>query len=164
MKNEQIVNTKEPYNYLRLQSDLKKLKEKYSFLEIETIGNSVQKKSIQCIRIGNGPNEVLYNASIHANEFITTTVLMKFIEDFCSAYVNDDDIFDHNAKMIFNTSSIYIVPLLNPDGVDLVTGSINDNSYEYKHFQKIAESFPSISFPNGWKANYNGVVLKNYQP
>ena len=162
--NVQIVNTKEPYTYERLQDDLKKLKDKYSFLQIETIGESVQKRAIQSVRIGTGQNEVMYSASIHANEYITTNVLMKFIEDFCDAYVRDDDIFEHSAKMIFNTSSIYIVPLLNPDGVELVTGNIREGSQDYMHYKRIADQFPSIPFPSGWKANFNGVDFKNYQP
>ena len=162
--NVQIVNTKEPYTYERLQEDLKKLKDKYSFLQIETIGESVQKRAIQSVRIGTGQNEVMYGSSIHANEYITTNVLMKFIEDFCDAYVRDDDIFEHSAKMIFNTSSIYIVPLLNPDGVELVTGNVREGSQDYMHYKQIADQFPTIPFPSGWKANYNGVDLKNYQP
>ena len=52
--NVQIVNTKEPYTYERLQEDLKKLKDKYSFLQIETIGESVQfEYTIKTIELSN---------------------------------------------------------------------------------------------------------------
>ena len=155
--NKQIVNTKEAYNYTKLQEDIKKLKNRYPFLHVETIGESVQKRQIQSIRIGTGSNEVMYSSSIHANEYITTTVLMKFIEDFCEAYTKNMDIFEHNPKMIFDTSSIYIMPMLNPDGVELVTGNVKEGTKEYNHYKEIADQFPSISFPSGWKANYNGV-------
>ena len=157
--NNKIVNTKDPYNYSKLREDIKKLKGKYPFLQVETIGESVQKRQIQSIRIGTGSNEVMYSASIHANEYITTTVLMQFIEDFCEAYIKDMDIFEHNPKMIFNSSSIYIVPMLNPDGVDLVTGNVKENTDDYNHYKEIADQFSSIPFPSGWKANYNGVDL-----
>lgn len=157
--NEIIIKTNENYNYNRLQTDIRRLKQRYSFLQIETIGQSVQKRQIQAIRIGIGKNEVMYSSSIHANEWITSLVLMKFIEDFCESYVNNREIFGHNAKEIFEKSSIYIIPMLNPDAIELVTGNIREGSYEYNHYKQIADNFPDIPFPEGWKANYNGVDL-----
>ena len=162
INNKTVINTKSPYTYERLQEDLKTLKNKYSFLQIEKIGESVQKRAIQSVRIGTGQNEVMYSGSIHANEYITTNILMKFIEDFCDAYVRDDDIFEYSAKMIFNTSSIYIIPLLNPDGVELVTGNVKEDSQDYMHYKQIADQFPSIPFPDGWKANFNGESFINF--
>lgn len=157
-----IVNTNEVYSYEVMQSNLRDLKARYSFLQIENIGESVQKKQIPCVRIGNGKNEVMYSASIHANEWITSLVLMKFIEDFCDAYSRNIDIFEHSAREIFSSSSIYIIPMLNPDGVNLVTGNVKEGTDEYNHYVNIANAFPSISFPDGWKANYNGVDFKKY--
>lgn len=157
--NERIINTNEKYNYSKLQQDIKELNEKYNFLRIEKIGESVQKRRIDSIRIGAGKNEVMYSSSIHANEWITSLVLMKFVEDFCESYTNNRDIFDHSAKMIFENSSIYIVPMINPDGIELVTGNIKEGTNEYNHYKEIADNFPNIRFPDGWKANYNGVDL-----
>ena len=42
--NNEIVNTKENYDYNKMQADLQKLKNKYPFLQLENIGESVQKK------------------------------------------------------------------------------------------------------------------------
>ena len=154
-----IVYTKEPYSYSKMQNDLRNLKARYPFLQIENIGESVQKRQIPCIRIGEGKSEVMYSASIHANEWITSLILMKFIEDFCISYTKNRDIFEHNPKEIYKASSIYIVPMLNPDAVELVVGNIKEGSTEYNHYKEIADNFPNISFPSGWKANYNGVDL-----
>lgn len=86
-------------------------------LDLACFGNPVP-----YIKIGNGPKKVFYSASIHANESITTNVLMKFIEDFCVAYTENKTIFDVSARNIFRSSSIFIVPMCNPDGVNLVNG------------------------------------------
>ena len=84
---------------------------------------------------------------------------MKFIEEYAEAYARGAKIFDRFAKDIFDTATIYIVPMLNPDGVDLVTGALDRNSKEYLSSKEIANKFPNIRFPDGWKANIQGIDL-----
>lgn len=159
-----IVPTNVSYTYDLLQLNIMSLKMVYPFLEVGNIGRSVLQKSIQYIRIGRGEKEVFYNASFHANEWITTPVLMKFIEDYAKAYVLGKNIMNYNLRQLFEEVSLYIVPMVNPDGVDLVTGGLKNVDSAYKSAKEIANKFPNIPFPSGWKANINGVDLKNYQP
>ena len=157
-----IVSTNIKYNYSVLLDNFYKLKRKYPFLHTNSIGTSVLGKDIVCLQIGNGTKQVCYVASFHANEWITTVLLMKFIEDFCIAYSNNSTIYGYMSSEIFNNASIYIVPMVNPDGVDLVTGNLTHNSEAYINAKNIATMYPNIPFPDGWKANITGESLINF--
>ena len=157
--NENIVPTNVYYTSSILKSNIEHLRNRYNFIRTGNIGYSVLGKNIPYIQIGTGSKEVMYSGSIHANEWVTAIVLMKFVEDFAKAYENNGFIYGYSAREIFNNTTIYIVPMVNPDGVDLVTGNIRPNSGIYNQFRDISLNFPTIPFPNGWKANFNGVDL-----
>jgi len=154
-----IVPTDISYTSNILQMNLNSLRAVYPFLQISTIGTSNLGNTIPVAKFGNGPKQILYVASTHANEWITTPLLMKFLETLCKSFVNNLKISGVNARDLFDDVSLYIVPMLNPDGVDLVTGNLNKNSYGYTRAKKISEDFPDIPFPSGWKANIEGVDL-----
>ena len=158
----EIVPTNQKYGYELLRQNINELKRAYPFLEVKTAGYSVLGKQIPYIKIGNGTKEILYHASIHANEWITSVVLMKFIENFCSAYIFQQNLYGYSVQKLFQKVSLYVIPMVNPDGVDLVTGNIDKKSSVYQNYEDIAYRFTTIPFPDGWKANFNGVRFTNF--
>ncbi len=159
-----IVPTSISYSYSILLMNISALKNTYPFIEIGYIGNSVLNNRIPYIKIGRGSKEVFYNASFHANEWITTPLLMNFIENYCLSFVNNETIFGYNTRFLYNNISLYIVPMVNPDGVNLVTGEIKQDSTAFSQAKLISDNYNNIPFPDGWKANISGVDFKIYQP
>ncbi len=84
---------------------------------------------------------------------------MKFLEDLSKAYVLNSNIYGVNARYLYENVSIYITPMVNPDGVDLVTGEFGPRNINYENAKKISSNYPNIPFPSGWKANIRGVDL-----
>ena len=139
------------------------LVKRYPFIRRRTIGQSVMGRPLELLIIGGGSKKVCYNASHHANEWITTPVLMKFLEQYAKAYVNRGRIDYEYAENLYNRCQLYVVPMVNPDGVDLVNSAIPENGYYYRQAARYSGYYPEIPFPSGWKANINGVDLNlNY--
>ena len=151
---------------LRFSSDvmnilLGSLAARYPFLSFSSIGKSVLGKDLVSLRLGRGEKVVSYNASHHANEWITSLLLVKFVEMFCHALVTERRLGDYDPREVFDSASIYIVPMVDPDGVNLVTGQIPAGSTLYENAEKL-NTF-GLPFPEGWKANILGTDLNlNY--
>ena len=147
--------------YKIVQRQLEGLKVRYPFLEVGSIGRSVMGRELYYVRLGRGSREVSYNASHHANESITTPVLMKFIENYSKAYSTGASIQGYNIQDLYNLTSIYIIPLVNPDGVDLVAYWPNYDNPEFITAARLNRT--GLPLPSVWKANIRGVDLNlNY--
>lgn len=147
-------------NYSSYLTDwiLEGLMVRYPFLRQQRIGGSVMGRDLTALQIGEGSKQVFYNASFHANEWITTPVLLKFAEDYAEGFASGTSLFDVRFSWLFYGYSLSLVPLVNPDGVDLVNGVLDDEIYQ-KQAEQIASDYPQIPFPQGWKANIDGIDL-----
>lgn len=147
--------------YEIVQRQIQGLKARYPFLETGSIGKSVMGRELYYIRLGTGSREVSYNASHHANESITTPVLMKFAENYAKAYAAGSSIQGYNIRELFNLTSIYLIPLVNPDGVDLVAYWPNYDDPAFINAARLNRT--GLPLPSVWKANIRGVDLNlNY--
>ena len=113
------------YDYKNLKSDIKIL-HCYDTIGIKVIGESVLRRDIYMIRLGKGKNEIFYNGAHHGQEWVTSWLLMRFVFDVVTG-----------KKNICDDYSIFIVPMVNPDGVEIG------------------------KTVRGWQANTNGVDLNH---
>ena len=159
-----IVKTDVPMTSKLNEETILALTAAYPFLRSELLTETAYGRPVRTLVIGNGPRKVLYTAAHHANEWITTPVILKFVEDFAIAIRDGGEIGGVNANDMAQKVTIYTVPMVNPDGVDLVTGAIRPGTLPYAAAAAMADYYPDIPFPGGWKANLLGVDLNLQYP
>lgn len=156
---ENVVLTDVGFTYGLLTSAIQGLKKRYPFLVAGTAGTSVLGRTLYTLRLGTGPRQVLYNASHHSLEWITTPVLMRFAENYLKAYTIGTQIGGYNPRELWNTATIWLIPMVNPDGVDLVINGLQpDNPY---HDRLLRWNGGSSDFSSNWEANIRGVDLNH---
>src|SRR5690606_8515873 len=77
-------------------------------LHIETIGVSVLNAPIHAVKIGNGPKKILMWSQMHGNESTTTKAVFDILNTLVSGIAS--------VNPTLNACTIYIIPILNPDG------------------------------------------------
>ena len=159
-----IVTTDVPITSARNTELIDRLTQTYPAITRRQIGTTAFGQPLTALTIGTGPRKVLYTAAHHANEWITAYILLKFTEELAAAIQSGGRIYGVPARNIAAAATIYLVPLVNPDGVDLVTGAIAPGSLEYSIAQGLGDNYPTIPFPDGWKANLLGVDLNLQYP
>lgn len=155
-----IIGKKE-YDYSTLRDDVKLLQEIYPFVKINTFGYSVMGKELIQLKWGRGKKKVHINASFHANEWITTAILMLFINDYLLNLTTSASILGVNILDLYKNTTLSVVPMVDPDGVDLVLHG-PPKVEPYHHL--VMELNKGDSDYSSWKANIRGVDLNNQFP
>ncbi len=83
-------------------------------LSVTTIGESVEKRAIYQVQAGNGSAKVLFWSQMHGDE-ATATMALFDIFNFLQA---KNDSFDDLRQRILTNTTLYFVPMLNPDGAE----------------------------------------------
>ena len=91
------------------------------FAHIEVLGHSVLGQPIYGIKVGSGNKRVLMWSQMHGNESTTTKALF----DLLNSLKHNAAGLDH----ILNNCTLYIIPILNPDGAEAYT-RVNANKVD----------------------------------
>ncbi|WP_270179273.1 M14 family metallopeptidase [Alkalihalobacillus sp. CinArs1] len=156
-----LVNPEQNYTYETMVKDIQKLLAVYPFIKRSVIGESVMGKPIPELRVGVGSKKVHMNGAFHANEWLTTALLMKLLNDYLMALTNTQVLSGVYLPPLYDSTSLSIVPMVNPDGVNLVI----DGLPEEEPYRTLANDLNNGSGDfNRWKANIRGVDLNNQYP
>lgn len=152
------VNPYQKYTYKDMQKDIAQLKKAYpGLIKVQVIGKTHYGRNIYAVALGYGKATVLINGSHHAREWLTTNLNMNMIDKYAWAYTHNQRIGNYNARAVLNNTTIWFIPMVNPDGVTL-------QQYGYKAFPRsdwghlIRMNGGSMNFKR-WKANAQGVDL-----
>ncbi|WP_051983554.1 M14 family metallopeptidase [Pseudobacteroides cellulosolvens] len=160
-RKEAIVNPFVPYSHETMLNDSVKLSQSHpDIITVDSIGRSVEGRDLLLIKLGKGNRKIFLNGSHHAREYISTSLLMKMIDEYSKAYSNNENFEGYDVINLLNEFTIYFVPMVNPDGVNLVLNGINSvkNPQKLRNIQMVNKN------SRGWKSNINGVDLNRNYP
>ena len=126
-----------------------------SGLACDNIGRSWLCRNLYCLRIGSGPKKLLFVADYAANDYHCGQYLLRWAQELGAAAERGGSYMNYNVKNLCAKNSIYILPMPNPDGVDLVVNGLKkDNPF----FERVKKINPTLNFSD-WQANLRGVDL-----
>ncbi|WP_224999950.1 M14 family zinc carboxypeptidase [Cesiribacter sp. SM1] len=76
-------------------------------------GESVEGRPIYLVKLGWGPKKVLLWSQMHGDEPTATAAIIDLFNFFQS---DEDDVFDSLRQNILQNTTLYFLPMLNPDG------------------------------------------------
>lgn len=146
------------YDYKQMKKDADRLISQFPDTELFSIGESVMEHKIYCIKAGSGEKKLFINGAHHGLEYLTSAFIMKFLSEYSFCIANGRDMFGYNAKKLSERTSLYAVPMVNPDGVDIAIHGIDvTNPYH----RKLVSMVGIHSFNKVWQANVNGVDINH---
>ncbi|CAH8529251.1 unnamed protein product [Dicrocoelium dendriticum] len=106
-----IMWRKEHDNYRtvrEIEATLEELTSKYPFVQLETIGQTFENRSIKALKISTDHSKpiIWIDAGMHAREWIAPAAAMYFV----------DKLLTPGGQSLLNDYQFIVVPLVNPDG------------------------------------------------
>ncbi len=161
-KNESVYECQMEYGPSDLEEDVKYLRKYYApLVTIQKIGHSVMGKPIYAFIIGNGKKEIFYSGGWHANEWMTSKFLIVFLKQLLQHYQVNIPFFHYQVSKIFENVKLFLVPMVNPDGIDLVQQGIYE---EHPFFYSVLNINKGSRRFDHWSSNIRGVDLNHQWP
>ena len=157
-----IVRTDVPMTSALCEETILKLMDTYPFLRTEVLTTTAFGRPVRTLTAGEGDRKVIYSAAHHANEWITTPLLLTFCEQLCARLGDGGELGGQDIRALLRQVTLVLAPAVDPDGIDLVTGALSRERTDAAY--TLAQNYPAIPFPSGWKANIRGIDLNLQYP
>lgn len=153
-----ILNYTAPLDPKELERIVTLFSERYPFLAVSSLGKSILGNTIPNITLGNGNKHLLYVGAHHGMEWITSVLLLRFVNEVCEFYQSQKTVYRRSIPLLWEEYCIHVIPMLNPDGVDYqINGVSSENPLKSR---VIGMNGGSEDFSQ-WQANARGVDLNH---
>lgn len=146
-----------PLDYSALCAYVSEMERRYDVLSVASLTKSTEGREIPLIRLGSGQRELVYVGAHHGMEWITSVILLRFINDFCEVLKTGKTTYGVSLDYLLLTRTFWIVPMLNVDGVEL---AINGPDTSRGQYELLLRMNGSEDFSH-WQANGRGVDLNH---
>lgn len=155
-KNVSPIITDKLYSYKRMEKELESLSIKHhNTLKLESIGKTFENKKIYLVKLSNklinkNKPSVLAIFSQHPDEHDTTLLAMTLIKDLLK---------NKEENKILDEVDIFIVPMVNPDGVDFDLLNNTNGNFEWrKNRVKLGKNNFGVNLNRNWGFNWNAKI------
>ena len=142
-------------DYEMLSAQLSALSDRGVPMEITTLTRSILGKEIPLISLGKGKKAVLYVGALNGTAGVTAGVLLDFIADYLKQLERRSTVFEYAMRYLFEQRKIYILPMLNPDGVEYALNGVDPQN---PIRERVLRMNDGADF-SAWQANARGVDL-----
>ena len=133
-----------------------KLKKRYPFLNCSCCARSLCSRGIFTLSIGKSCNPVLLAGGFHAQEWLTSLLLLRFTEELCRCAVTRGELCGIDVTGALRSREVIIIPCVNPDGVQIALhGAPAAGRYSQDYERIVAAS------TDKWNANARGVDINH---
>jgi g-D-glutamyl-meso-diaminopimelate peptidase len=147
-----------PFDHQQLMDTLNHLTMRYPSLGIGYLGESILGRGIPLITLGHGKKAVLYVGAHHGMEWITSILLTRFLKEFWELEYRGGSIYGYSIEELCNRYTLYILPMLNPDGVEYQIHGVQSNN---PLFDRVMQMNGQSNDFSSWQANARGVDLNH---
>ncbi len=157
-----ILELRRPMDHSTMMGVLEEFVSRYPQMSVSVIGESILGRRIPMIFLGDNEGRerrrVLYIGTHHGMEWITTAVLLRFINEYCELLRGDGMAEGVRVKRLHESCGIYVLPMLNPDGAEYVINGVSEDHVMYGRL--LSMNGGSTDFSH-WQANARGVDLNH---
>lgn len=129
-----------------------------SVVSLFRLGTSLAGQPIEYLRIGEGQPIHLIVGAHHGSEHITALILVRFVLDCARAITSGEKLCGCDIRYIFSKRTAVVVPVVNPDGIDIQQGVFPPDRIIYP---RLVSMNPAGRDFTHWQANARGVDLNH---